>query len=222
MIPYNQLTSGVQSSTASTYTTAAIAPGANRLILVAVVSKIAATTPNTPTVSGLGLTWDQVATVLQTGSQEVRLTLFRAMSPQPISSGALTISFGGQNQDSGAWGITEFINVKGRGNNGADAIVQAVTSTAGLTTTTVTLSAFANSRNAAIGFIGSLWFGTTQSPGSGFTQLFSSNSSQTIVEGEYDGANNTSITWTQSGSTYPTGAIGIELASLPQPGGYVL
>lgn len=211
MVTYTKLTEGINSSAFSSITTASVAPDANTLILITVVSKIASSDPNEPTASGLGLTWTQHTSVLQDGSQHVRVTILRALSTTAITGGTVTINFGGQNQDSGAWAIVEYQNVVTTGSNGADAIVQTVTSSAGSTTTTVTLSSFSKNVNATLGVIGSLSLGTTYNLPSGFTQVSRQTSAETIIESDFFNGNDTSLTWTQNGSTYPTAAIAMEI-----------
>lgn len=216
------LTNGFNSSSFSSLTTASISPGSGRLILVAVVTKITASDPNTPTMSGCGLTWTQVATVLQTGSQHVRLTIFRAMSLTAITPGALTISFSGQNQDSGTFDVTEYLGVLTTGTNGANAIVQIVTSNTGGVNPSITLSAFAQNNNANLGIVGSLSLGTTYNPQSGFSQIFSQGSAETVVEGALKNTSSISVSWTQAGgSSYPTAAVAMELAVAPSGGAFL-
>ena len=135
----------------SSYNTASITPGANRLILVAVMnSDVAPVT--VPTLSGNGLTYVQVATRdYDTDASPARVvTLFRAMGAAP-SAGAITIDFGGTNQNGCAWHVCEFDGVDTSGTNGSGAIVQAPTDfndTTG-TSSSVTLAAFGDATNNA-------------------------------------------------------------------------
>lgn len=102
-----KLTSNNSVNNASTCKTAVIGPGDNMLVLAFVANArpaIPGGTPATPTVSGNGLTWQQVKTV--TAANDRRLTCYRAMGPTP-SAGDVTIDFGGQTQDYCAWSIFE-------------------------------------------------------------------------------------------------------------------
>lgn len=74
--------------------TVAVAPTANRQVLV-FVGSVAATTPNIPTLTGLGITnWTQVAT---SESNNRRGTVFKGSAAAP-TSGTLTVDFAGQTQ----------------------------------------------------------------------------------------------------------------------------
>lgn len=134
------------STDASSFNTASITPTANRLVLAWIVGATSPTPPASPTLTGNGLTWVAVDTIV---SSTRRLTLYRAMGSSP-SAGAMTIDFGGETVGGCAWSIAEFSGIDTSGTNGSGAIVQAPTSTTSSTTThTATLSAFSNSRNAA-------------------------------------------------------------------------
>src|SRR6185437_15159838 len=101
----------------TTYTTASVTPPADTLLLLAVGSNTS--NFSTPTVSGAGCTWTQVATV-QT-SNHTSMTLFRAVSATP-SAGALTITFS-NNQSNVYWSLTAFTGANLSGTNGSGAIV---------------------------------------------------------------------------------------------------
>jgi len=105
-------------STGTTFTTASVTPGANKLQLLYVWSQ-AAVAPNAPTVTGNGLTWVQVATIVFGTTR--RLTLFRALGASP-SAGTISIAFAGQSQTAGLWRLTEFAGVDTSGTNGSGAI----------------------------------------------------------------------------------------------------
>ena len=189
-------------------------------MIVSVVTKIAATNPNIPTLSGNGLTWTQVATLLQTGDQRVRTTVFRALSLSAITPGAVTADFSGQSQDDGVINISEFGNVVTTGTNGADAIIQTATSIVGGVNPSVSLSAFARQTNATFGVIGSLSLGTSYS--SNIAQLFTRVASETVVQGHFQDTPNTTINWTQSPSTYPTAVLAMEINGSISGGGSIL
>ncbi len=107
-----KLTTGSAAVSNSSYTTAAITPAADRLLLAFVLNASAGLlppTPTTPTLTGMGLTWEAVESV-SSGSH--RLTCLRAMAvgaaPPP---GVITFDFAGQTQALCAWSVFEYDNV---------------------------------------------------------------------------------------------------------------
>lgn len=133
-------TSGQSDTDATSASTASISPTSNALVLAWVFTGRAAGTPPAPTLSGNGLTWVQVATILD-ASSELRLTLFRAMGASP-SAGAVTIDCGATTIVAWLWSIVEFTGVDTSGTNGSGAVVQSKTgSAANATSLTVTLDA---------------------------------------------------------------------------------
>lgn len=170
------LTSGVDTDGGTSATTASISPTGNALVLCDVVnidSDFSA--PATPTVSGNGLTWVQVATLTHVNigpNDLVRITRFRAMGASP-SSGTVTISCG-VNQSAIAYSIYEITGVDTSGTNGSGAVVQTVTNDsadAAVGSLTVTLAAFGSANNMAIGAFA--YGGDTSdfAVGSGFTLI---------------------------------------------------
>jgi hypothetical protein len=151
-----RLTNGSSTTDATSFATASISPTGGRLVLAWVINT-KATTPDTPTISGGGMTtWTQVATVLYgtIASPTYRITLFRALQAVPGSATA-TIDFGGVTQTACIWVIQEFANVQVTGANGADALVQSATNVlnAGDFTIPIALAAAANNDNGiAVGW----------------------------------------------------------------------
>jgi len=96
-----KLTAGSSVNPSSSFATAAITPGAGQLVLAFVLSQKLGG-PGTPTASGNGLTWSQIASIANEGPGNSRITCFRAMGPAP-GAGALTFDFAGQPQD--AFGV---------------------------------------------------------------------------------------------------------------------
>ena len=171
------LTSGNDTDSGSSATTASISPTGDALIICDVINIRAdvGSPPTTPTVTGNGLTWVQVATVTFFdfgGGDTTRMTRFRAMGASP-SSGAVTIDCGGVNQNRILYSVYELTGVDTGGANGADAVVQSVTNklTSAGTTLTVTLAAFGSANNYAIGGFGGLGTSGDWTVGSGFTQI---------------------------------------------------
>ncbi len=192
------LTYDFNTTGATSYTTASISPAANKLYILTVANKIpSAGTPNTPTVTGAGMTWTQIATRRDTSSGDNgrRITMFRALSASP-GSGALTIDLGGQTQGNCAWSVDEFSNIDTTGTNGSGAIVQEADNdvTGTLTSSSVTLAALGSPNNAVYG--GGRFGGTViVNPGSSFRQLSNKGAGGNSFESEW-AINQTTVNWT--------------------------
>jgi hypothetical protein len=118
-----RLTSGRAENHSAAYTTDAISPAPNRLILAwALNVQTAAGNPDMPAAAAAGLTLEQVATVLVAGTPDRRLTCFRAMSLAP-GTGAITFTFATL-QAHCAWSIFAYDDFDPSGTNGAAAIAQ--------------------------------------------------------------------------------------------------
>jgi hypothetical protein len=171
-ITHTLLTSGVNAVNQSVYSTASFAPGANKLITVAVLNH---RTPAavSPTLSGGGMTtWTLVASVdFDTiGGSLRRLSVFRAMSSSP-GSGPITITF--PNSVSNVeWIVSQWDGTDITGVNGSGAIVQIgsnqTNSGNGLA---VTLGALGNVNNVAYGVFGVNKNVVAITPGAGFTKI---------------------------------------------------
>lgn len=109
-ISYRILTEGTSAvdvgTPTATYTTASVAPTANRLVIVVAGNgETAATT--VPTISGGGLTWAQTTTQQQ-GAGNQRVTMWQAMSASP-GNGTIVIDFGAATLISNcSWKVIEF------------------------------------------------------------------------------------------------------------------
>ncbi len=194
------LTKSGSSTGASSYNTASVSPGANRLQLLTVASRTGITAnSNQPTVTGCGLTWVAIATVVydDTSSSRKRVTLFRALGASP-SSGALTIDFGGQSQTHCQWNLDESASgFDTSGTNGSGAIVQSVTNkdSAGTATTlTGTLAAFGSANNATYGACVNGGASSSLTQGSGFTKIADDFTSANLdVMTEFRSDNDTTV-----------------------------
>jgi hypothetical protein len=196
----------VNGSDLSSYATASYTPTADRLMIAAVHNRGSASgiTPDTPTLSGNGLTWSQVVTYLpdNTGTQ-YRATVFVAKSGASPSAGAVTADFGGVNQGGCIIVVDEF---DGADLTGAalDAIIQNKTgaTTGGATSETITLDGAIGSGNATYGtFMHEANEGNT--PGSGYTELAdqftgTGMSMSIITEYRADGQTTVDASWTTS------------------------
>jgi len=116
-VSVTNLTTGTDTDGNSSASTASVSPSANKLELLTVSSMTnISADPNQPTISGNGLTWVAVSSTIYdtTSSSRRRVTLFRASGQGP-TTGALSISFGGQNQTDVAWVLDEATNVDSSG-----------------------------------------------------------------------------------------------------------
>jgi hypothetical protein len=193
----SHLLSASDSTDATSYATASITPVARRLVLAWVGNQVATGTPNVPTLSGNGLNWVQVATVVV---GQTRLSLFRAMGLGP-TPGAVSIDFAGQTQITASWSISQFAGVTEGGTDGSAAVVQAVTNSGTGTTLAVTLAAFASTGNATVGgFRHALAEAATA--GTGFAILGQSTGATPVVSlaSEFRATNDTGVdaTWSTS------------------------
>lgn len=196
----------------TSYTTASISPTANRLVILTVRNAFS-TGPNTPTVSGAGMTWTQITTAVDAGNIR-RVTMFRALAASP-GSGALTIDLAGQSQINCNWSISEFSGIVTTGTNGADAVVQSNTNTANATNTglTVTLSAFGSTNNASHG-VCIKNASNVPVAGSGFTEL-ASYTTVNKVESEWQ-INDNTVDWTWASESNISQGVAIEMQALSQ------
>lgn len=215
------LSSAGSSTDASSYATASVTPAANALILVSFATRTGITAdPNQPTLTGCGLTWVVVDSVVydNTSSSRRRVTLFRGMGSSP-STGALTFDCGGQTQTGAVWSIDQFTNVDTSGTNGSGAIVQSANASildnsgTPASSLTVTLGAFGSTNNATFGVLADEFAGS-ESPGSGFTQLgFTDNTPDVDLRllSQWKSTNDTSVDFSFAGPNVGFGAIAVEI-----------
>jgi hypothetical protein len=202
-------------------TTASISPSANKLILASVSSRRNdSVDPLAPSLSGNGLTWVQVNSIVYDTSSTSRrtVTTFRALGSSP-SAGTVTIDFGANSQDEICWSIDEVTNADTSGTNGSGAIVQSVTNkdeTGTATSLTMTLAAFSNTLNATYGVL-SNGNGTseTANAGGGFSMLGTAQASTDNLSTytEFKSTNDTGVdfTWTTG---IVAGGIAIEIKNI--------
>src|SRR6266702_1460528 len=219
LVSITNLTSGADIDGNSTAATASISPASNNLILVAVNSRTNITAdPNQATLTGNGLTWVAIATIVwdTTSASRKRITLFRGLGASP-TSGAISIDFGGQNQTDVDWVVDQAAGIDTSGANGAGAVVQSATNkdeTATSPTLTVTLGAFSNTNNATYGVLASDGSHTLSSVGAGFSQLATNETqgggSGIDIVSEWKVSNDTTVDATFSANAM-LGGIAIEI-----------
>jgi hypothetical protein len=140
---------------AANFQTAIVQPSANTLVLMFVTNTrpFVNQAPAIPTITGNGLTWQQVQTVTTGPSQDRRLTCFLPLARAP-APGPITIDFGGETQDFCAWSVFEYDGVDTGGSAGEAAIAQSATGTGNGAALTVDLGPSADpTRNLSVGAI---------------------------------------------------------------------
>lgn len=225
VVTQSSLTVGSDTGNASSYTTASVTPSANQLVFVNVVSAKGAGPATTPTISGNGLTYVQIDTQLfddgNAADDRHRITSFRSMGASP-SAGAITIDFGGVTQTGCSWSVVQFDGVDTSGTNGSGAVVQSAKNvTAGASSLTVTLAAFASADNGAASGFG-LGDNLAMTPDTGWTEMHE----QQVADGADSMTNETqwrndndttaAASWT---GTIPCGGIAIEIKVAAVAGG---
>ena len=199
-ISATNLTSFSSDTDATSYNTSSITPSSNNLVLIT-VTNVKSSTPDTPTVSGNGLTWVQIDThVIDSLGTQRRQTLFRSMGSAP-TTGAITIDFGGNTQTACTAVVDQFSGIDTSGTNGSGAIVQSVKTTqdntGNTTSCTATLAAFSSTNNATYGAFGSSGV-TGLAAGTGFTLLASASSTTptSSANTEWKSTNDTTVDFT--------------------------
>lgn len=215
----NHLTTSSSGTGASSYNTASISPASSRLVVVTVRNLYTSGTANEPTCTGASMTWTKIDTKLS-AANTTRVTMFRALAASP-GSGALTIDFAGQTQNSCAWSITEFSGVDTGGTNGASAVVQFAsnTNTGSQAGITVTLNAFTNTGNATHGVVNKGGNNNPSAAGDGFTELGIDTNTQ-IIESVFKDSNDTTVAWTWTSESATSVAVAIEIATPSGGGGF--
>ncbi|MCK5609657.1 hypothetical protein KAR91_47730 [Candidatus Pacearchaeota archaeon] len=172
-VSHTLLTEGKDESNGTSYSTASISPSASKLLIVDVAGEAVNSGDNVqPTLSGCGVTWVAVASLVGTGNDGgnySRQTMFRSMGTP--TTGVLTLTFSAT-QQAVTWSVCEKGGVDTGGTNGSAAVVQSATNLSTTASITVTLAAFGNVNNATHGAFqreGEVT-GATQTAGTGFTE----------------------------------------------------
>jgi hypothetical protein len=207
------LTSGAVAANGRTFTTASIAPAANALVTIAVLSRLSSGAV-TPTVSGGGMaSWTQVASVDYDpiATPASRLVVFRAMSASP-GSGAITLSFA-NSMGNAQWVVSQWTGVSQTGTNGSGAIGQIGTANGNsVTALAKTLGAFGNANNVAYGLVGASLNGPAVTPGAGFAEITETSSGEkTLLESQW--ATNLTTVQGSLSSAANAGLLAIELVA---------
>ncbi len=203
------LTQGNSTANASTYSTASITPGSNRVTLAFVMNVRPLTGPAAqPTAQGNGLTWNSIGSVQVTGAPNRRLTCFRATGASP-TAGPLNFDFGGEQQTLCAWSVFEY--------DGVTDIGQVKTASGGTPLPTITLGALADADKSIVvgGVIINSLFGTPAqvTPGQNLAEIHEQDVAEPGTGGslqtEDRTGGGTTINWTAFAQGWA--AIGLEL-----------
>jgi len=149
-IQFTNNLAGFLDSTASSYVTASTTVQSNSLRILSVISRKTDVQPLAPTISGLGLTWNQVTSQITTPAGPYKTqTVFVGVGTSP-TSGTITIDFGGVSQTTCEWVLDEMSSALGTPEYIQYAVANQTTSTA--QPLTATLSALSNYSKRTYGF----------------------------------------------------------------------
>jgi hypothetical protein len=167
-------------------------------------------------VSGAGLTFTEIGTAggLPYGPDYRRIQAWRALATSGAGTGVVTVTLSGNPSPAFGAVMLAFSGMKTSGSNGADAVANYMTNSAGSgTSLTVTMSAFANSNNRPVAFFShraqevtnneagytELWDGQTSAIAMGYEAEWHANVAETTP----------SASWATSGAN---GGFALEIA----------
>lgn len=168
--------------------------------------RVAGGPTSNPTMSGAGLTWDQIIT--QAFGNQRRLSLFRAYGTG--SAAALTIDCAGVNHDIYHLIIDDAAGMDTSGTHGSGSVVQSVSTTGGSEPATVTLAAFGDAINNATYFI-AFWETNQTNSAYSDTQLADQTAGGVRTSSEWKAGQNTTPSITNNGAGAAWIGIGIEV-----------
>ncbi len=126
------------------------------------------------------------------------------------STGALSISFGSQNQVQVTWSLEELSGTDTSGTNGSGAVVQSANGFVNTgTSLTVNLASFASTSNATFGTFAN-WGGDPLNIGSGFTQVAKNTTLDTVLS-EFKSTNDTTVDADGGGVSQQIGGVAVEI-----------
>jgi len=211
-ITFANVTSGTGEGTS--VDTASVTPASNKLQLLAIASRRGdSTDPTSPTVSGCGLTWVEIASIVfdTSGSSRRALFLFRALGASP-STGAITISHASTTNFT--WILDQVTDNDASGTNGSGAIVQSATAKDESVTTSSFSVSYAggdsnDSGNAVYGVMAEADGAHTITAGANLTELDEQNNglNNMVMQTEYSLSTLTGASWSSSGSVQAGGIV---------------
>ena len=124
VITPSNLTNGASVTSGTTYNTASVTPAGSALLILSVYSCGTSATPAAPTITGNGLTWVQINSLIldSTAGKYQRISWYRALDVAP-SAGAITITHATSCQAC-SWSVDQFTGVDTGGSSGSSAVVQ--------------------------------------------------------------------------------------------------
>lgn len=198
LITTSHLTNG-KSGGASSFGTASISPGSNKLLICTVFAQVGSGVCNLPTVTGCGVTWTNFIDNPNSNNTDQRIMSYRAKGAP--TTGALTIDFS-ETTTSVFWTVDEFNFVDTTGTNGANAILQTNSqdrNSADPMTMAFSLPSFGDSKNAT--YCAMIGPDTISGP-SGFDTIFTDNQDlgpDNNVKAAWKAGNDTAPTFTSTG-----------------------
>ncbi len=216
----NNKTAGADDTNALVYQTSSVQFHNGRLYLLAVHGRRASGgIQAAPTISGGGITWQQVNEItFDIGSPDRRIVVYRGLVTSGATTGIVTITWGGSNLSSCDWIIDEVTGIDTSGTNGSGAIVQSgVTSVESGSSLTINLSAFSATHNATWAAFGLSYQGASGilTPGSGFSIVGASQSGSEAhsiaSQKKIPNASDTSVDGSFASSSSAVGAVALEI-----------
>lgn len=192
-ITASHLTTSGSGTNTNSYSTASVAPAANRLILIAYTLENAGGQPiGISSVSGLSLSWTQIGS---TGTGPLHTVYYAVTGASAPTPGVITITMNGT-QNLCRWSVSQFANV-----DLSDPIVQSnFNASAGVTNISATLSAFSSAQNATFAAYADQLGSDNVTDNSSLTILGSSkNSGDGYIISGFKNTPDTSNTWTGDG-----------------------
>lgn len=195
------------------YSTPAVLPQSDRLVLV-IVQNHKGSVNTLPTLSGCSMAWEQIATLPFSSN---RLTVFGAIATEDATEGPITADYAGAVQTYCQMVVLELPDIA-TGPLVGNAIRQVgqATGTA-VNSLSVPLGPFGSANNATIGFFG---VGPTQdvAPGEGFSQVsdfgIGSSNRSLFVEWRSDPDTSVDASWATAGTAVKLG-LALEIAPRP-------
>jgi hypothetical protein len=197
------ITTGRDSTDATTYTTASVTLKAGRLYLLSFVNT-AADAAAISSIAG-GPTWTSRSTT-QYNTTAHRVSIWSGV-PSVDYTGTIVVTFGAT-QTGGRWSLNEFSGVD---TATTDGVVQNAVGTGSSTTPLATLAAFGSANNATFGALANTADNST-TPGAGFTELSDFSTSTTpasFLQTEWRVDNDTTVDGTITSGQW--GACAVEL-----------
>ena len=209
-------TTGGSATPGTSAVTGSITCDAGKLITVGVVvdTGFGGGAAATPTLSGLGATWDAVLLRVGGASNRTALRVFRTVLGSE-QTGTLTIGVTGSHA-SFEWTVIQWEDAA-TGSNGADGILQPTSANDGgvaAATFTVNLSALSDASNVTFGVLSKVGTANTTA-GTGFAEL-GEHSSEVTIQSQWSSTGATACAWSWSGNQRHLGAaMEIVAASTP-------